>query len=319
MKLINRKGHPQTLTLFKIDRGCTEFVGGIEVLSLPGFSTALCCSTNVTPQKKIRLDQLLVERGLFPSRSRAQAAILAANVLVDGRPGVKAGERVSPDCKIELIKPDCPYVSRGGLKLDGALNDFGIDPDGWNALDIGASTGGFTDCLLKRGAEHVTALDVGRGLIDWSLRNDPRVTVIEKINARNLEPDLAPGPFDGIVIDVSFISLKLIFPKLPQRLKPDGIILALIKPQFEAGKGKAPGGVIRDPDIWREVLESFTPSAAPDIFKSIDPPGLLGFSASPITGREGNREFFGYWKNGEENRNQNELNRVLHLIIKNSE
>ncbi len=245
--------------------------------------------------KKTRLDQLLVERELFPSRSRAQAAIMAGDVLVNGQKGTKAGERVPIDVEIKLLKPDCPWVSRGGTKLEGALDHFGLDPSGWDVLDIGASTGGFTDCLLKKGASHVTALDVGRGLIDWGLRTDPRVTVVEKLNARHLDQEV-PGPFDCIVIDVSFISLKLIFPKLVQRLKPDGILLALIKPQFEAGKGKAPGGVIVDPEIWREVLEEFVPR---DIFKSDNPPGLAGFCVSPITGKEGNREFFGLWRMGE--------------------
>ncbi len=245
--------------------------------------------------KKSRLDQLLVERELFSSRSRAQASILAGKVLVNGRRDLKAGDRVSDDVKVELLEPDCPYVSRGGLKLEGALDALNIDPSGWTALDIGASTGGFTDCLLKRGADHVTALDVGKGLIAWSLRTDDRVTVIENVNARNLALDQAPGPFDIIVIDVSFISLKLIFPNLPSRLKSSGLILALIKPQFEAGKGKAPGGIVVDPTVWREVLESFTST---DIFRCDNPPALLGFTSSPILGRKGNREFFGLWQLG---------------------
>jgi 23S rRNA (cytidine1920-2'-O)/16S rRNA (cytidine1409-2'-O)-methyltransferase len=139
----------------------------------------------------------------------------------------------------------------------------------------------------------VTALDVGKGLIAWSLRTDSRVTVVENVNARNLKPDQATGPFDGIVIDVSFISLKLIFPNLPQRLKPGGVLLALIKPQFEAGKGRAPGGVVRDPEVWKEVLESFK---AGDIFGPSAPMELFGFTESPIEGREGNKEFWGYWR-----------------------
>lgn len=220
---------------------------------------------------------------------------MAGNVLVNGNKNVKAGEKVPFDVEIALLKPDCPYVSRGGLKLDGALDHFNIDPSSLSVLDIGASTGGFTDCLLKRGASHVTALDVGKGLIAWKLRTSPSVTLIENLNARLLQPDDAPGPFDLIVIDVSFISLKLIFPHLPSRLKPDGILLALIKPQFEAGRGKAPGGVISDPATWRDVLDSFT---NPDIFSNNvkNPPGLAGFCLSPITGKQGNREFFGLWK-----------------------
>lgn len=255
----------------------------------------------MTRSKKIRLDQLLLERELFSSRSRAQAAILAGNVSVDGRRDVKAGDRVSPDASIEVLEGECPYVSRGGTKMEAALDAFGIDPAGWTVLDIGASTGGFTDCLLKRGAARVTALDVGKGLIAWSLRTDPRVEVIENTNARTLTPDRVPGPFDMIVIDVSFISLKLIFPLLPSRMKPDGTLLALIKPQFEAGKGAAPGGVVRDRGIWRDVLRSFTSS---EIFKSSHAPTasqlpeLIELIASPIPGREGNREFFGCWRLG---------------------
>ncbi|MCX6644764.1 MAG: TlyA family RNA methyltransferase [bacterium] len=251
---------------------------------------------------KIRLDQLLVERGLFPSRTRAQAAIMAGKVIVEGQSNPKAGDRVDPKVKIKLIEPDHPYVSRGGLKLEGALKHFGIDPAGWDILDIGASTGGFTDCLLKRGAKHVTALDVGKGLIDWSLRTDNRVTVVENTNARHLEPSQLPGPYDLIVIDVSFISLKLIFPNLTARLKPGGCVLSLIKPQFEAGKGKAPKGIIRDPATWREVLTGFVP---PDIFKAENPPGLVGFTVSPIQGKDGNREFFGLWRMGYEGIEQN--------------
>ena len=249
----------------------------------------------MTPSKKVRLDQLLVERGLFQSRNRAQSAIMAGNVIVEGSPNPKAGDRVNPDIKIKLKEPDIPYVSRGGLKLEKALDHFLIDPTGFDALDIGASTGGFTDCLLKRGAKHVTALDVGKGLIDWSLRTDDCVTVVENVNARHLEPGQFPGPFDIIVIDVSFISLRLIFPILPLRLKQDGFLLALIKPQFEAGKGMAPKGIVSDPAIWSNVLTGFI---SPEIFKSENPPALSGFSTSTIEGKSGNREFFGLWKMG---------------------
>ncbi len=255
---------------------------------------------------------MLVERGLFRSRASAQAAIMAGKVIVEGKNNPKAGDRILPDTKIEIIEPDCAYVSRGGLKLEGALDHFEIDSTGWNALDIGASTGGFTDCLLKRGALHVTALDVGRGLIDWSLRTDDRVTVIEKVNARNLEPDQAPGQFDLAVVDVSFISLKLIFPKIPERLKQDGVLLSLIKPQFEAGKGKAPKGVVKDPDTWREVLKSFI---SPGIFENEKPPGLRSFSISPITGKEGNVEFFGMWQMGVEGISKEEAAKQIENLI----
>ncbi len=240
---------------------------------------------------------------------------MAGSVIVDGRRGSKAGDRVSPDVVIELLEPDYPYVSRGGVKLEGALDLFKIDPAGWNALDIGASTGGFTDCLLKRGASHVTALDVGNGLIAWSLRTNPSVTVIENSNARNLTPDRVPGPFDGTVIDVSFISLKLILPNLPLRLKPCGVILALIKPQFEAGKGKAPGGVVRDPEVLREVLQSFVSPEVFDLPDRLLTPGLVGFVESPITGREGNREFFGFWKMGQEQPDTADIERLIESLI----
>jgi len=247
--------------------------------------------------EKIRLDQLLVDRELYPSRSRAQSAILEGKVLVNGMKDVKAGDRVKLDARIELLEPDCPYVSRGGLKLAGALDRFGIDVNGFTALDIGASTGGFTDCLLKRGASHVTALDVGKGLIAWPLRTDERVAVIENINARNMPDDIARGPFDIIAIDVSFISLKLIFPNLPSRLNSSGSILALIKPQFEAGREKVGRGIVKDSRVWTEVLQSFV---QPEIFNTENPPVLKGFAVSPIEGREGNREFFGLWKMGAE-------------------
>lgn len=247
----------------------------------------------MNPQKKIRLDLLLLEKGHYRTRARAQAAIIAGVVKIDGRTDLKAGDRVDPGCVIEISEPECPYVSRGGLKLVGALDHFKINPPGFFALDIGASTGGFTDCLLKRGAERVVALDVGRGLLDWKIRTDKRVEVIEKVNARTIGDDVASGPYDIIVIDVSFISLKLIFPNLPKRLKKGGIILALIKPQFESGIGSAPGGVVRDPETWRAVLEEFS---SPGIFQAENPPSLQGFSVSSVTGKEGNREFFGLWR-----------------------
>jgi 23S rRNA (cytidine1920-2'-O)/16S rRNA (cytidine1409-2'-O)-methyltransferase len=249
----------------------------------------------MTPSSKKRLDQILVDRGLFQSRARAQAAVMEGKVKVEGRGDVKSGDKFQENVGIELLEPEHPYVSRGGVKLAGALDHFKIDPRGWEALDIGASTGGFTDCLLQRGAKHVTALDVGKGLLAWSIRTDSRVTVIENANARNLADDQASGPFDGIVIDVSFISLKLIFPLLPRRLKAEGVLLALIKPQFEAGRGKVPGGVVKDPGVWEEVLESFK---AGEIFGKEGRMGLQGLSESVIAGREGNKEFWGLWKKG---------------------
>ena len=222
---------------------------------------------------------------------------MAGVISIDGFSNLKAGDRVPVDVKINVKENDCPYVSRGGLKLEGALDHFNIDPTGMNVLDIGASTGGFTDCLLKKGAKHVTALDVGKGLIAWPLRNHPSVTLIESTNARTMTSDIAPGPFDLIVIDVSFISLKLIFPNLPGRMSDGSILLALIKPQFEAGRDKVVKGFVKDPETWREILESFI---SQEIFKSSNPPGLVGFSRSPIKGRDGNVEFFGMWAMGAE-------------------
>ncbi|MEK7282271.1 MAG: TlyA family RNA methyltransferase, partial [Acidobacteriota bacterium] len=167
-----------------------------------------------------RLDRLLVARGLAPSRERAQALIMAGAVRVDGRPSGKPGTLVGPEARLEVVGADHPFVGRGGVKLEGALAAFRIDASGRAALDIGASTGGFTDCLLKRGARRVYALDVGRGLLDWSLRNDPRVVVLEGRNARYLEPGDLPEPADLVVIDVSFISLRLVLPPLPPLLAP---------------------------------------------------------------------------------------------------
>jgi len=264
--------------------------------------------------EKKRLDQVLVERGLFESRTRAQASIMAGKVLVDGKPGVKAGERVSVDCEIRVTEPDCAYVSRGGTKLEGALDHFGLEVSGLDVLDVGSSTGGFTDCALKRDAKRVTSLDVGKGIIAWSLRTDDRVDLIEGVNARNMGDDIAPGPYDLIVMDVSFISIRLILPNLVKRLKPDGHLLSLIKPQFEAGKGMAPGGIVSDPDTWRDVLETFMDD---EIFGVDDPPGLVGFTASPITGKGGNREFFGYWRMGSVSTDEDELRRQINKLIEN--
>ena len=187
---------------------------------------------------KRRLDLLLVDRGLAPSRERAQALILSGVVQVNGQPAGKAGTAIADDAQISLRQADHPYVGRGGLKLAHALDTFGISAEGRLALDIGASTGGFTDVLLRRGASHVVALDVGHGQIDWGLRTDPRVLVIERMNARNLNPSDLPGPVDIVTIDVSFISLAHILPRVPPLLRPGGDIVALVKPQFEAGRAE---------------------------------------------------------------------------------
>jgi 23S rRNA (cytidine1920-2'-O)/16S rRNA (cytidine1409-2'-O)-methyltransferase len=236
---------------------------------------------------KRRLDLLLVERGLALSRERAQALILSGVVLVDGQPAGKAGTAIAEDAQLTLRQPDHPYVGRGGLKLAHALDTFAITIEGRDALDIGASTGGFTDVLLRRGAARVVALDVGHGQIDWTLRNDPRVVVIEHLNARNLTRADLPAPVDIVVIDVSFISLAHIFPRIPAVLRAGADVVALVKPQFEAGRSEVgKKGVVRDAAVQARVVEEATARAAEV--------GLAraGMTESPITGDTGNREFF---------------------------
>ena len=234
---------------------------------------------------RVRLDQLVVERGLAPSRERARALILAGQVSVDGRPLTKAGTPIAASADVALIAPDHPYVGRGGLKLAHALDTFGISVDGRDALDIGASTGGFTDVLLQRGAARVVALDVGHGQIDWTLRNNPRVVVLEHFNARRLQPRDLPGLVDLVTIDVSFISLRQILPVVPAVLRHPADVIALVKPQFEAGRSDVGTGVIRDPDVRARALEAVS-SAAREV-------GLTPVSSipSPITGAKGNVEF----------------------------
>ena len=234
---------------------------------------------------KIRLDQLVVERGLAPSRERARAIILAGQVLVAGRAVTKAGTAVVHDVAIELLEPDHPYVGRGGIKLAHALDTFTIAVAGRECLDIGASTGGFTDVLLQRGAARVVALDVGHGQIDWTIRNDPRVVVIERFNARHLTPAELPGLVDLVVIDVSFISLRQIFPAVPPLLRPAADVVALVKPQFEAGRAEVGKGIIHDTAVHERVLAEVSAAAAAI--------GLTptGSTPSPITGQKGNVEF----------------------------
>jgi 23S rRNA (cytidine1920-2'-O)/16S rRNA (cytidine1409-2'-O)-methyltransferase len=238
---------------------------------------------------KSRLDQLLVARGLAQSRERARALILAGDVTVEGRPAAKAGTFVEDTAAVTLRQADHPWVGRGGVKLAHALESFHIDVTGRVALDIGASTGGFTDVLLERGALKVVALDVGRGQIDWRLRTDPRVVTIEDLNARHLRPeDLPEGlrTFDLVTIDVSFISLRHIFPVLPALMRPDARVIALVKPQFEAGKDHVgPGGIVRDPAVHERVLGEVTREAHQIGLERI------ALEPSPIEGAEGNREF----------------------------
>jgi len=238
--------------------------------------------------KKLRLDALLVERGLAASRDRARALILAGQVVVDGRAETKAGTAVGSDANVSLLAPDHPYVSRGGLKLAHALDAFRIDPAGRIALDVGASTGGFTDVLLRRGAARVVALDVGHGQLDWRLRTDPRVVVREHVNARTLTAADLPEDcqrFSIVTVDVSFISLRQILPALRPFGEPGADLVVLVKPQFEAGRGEVgKGGIVRDPGVRARVVEDVADAAV-----------ALGWTRqggtpSPITGMEGNEE-----------------------------
>ena len=239
---------------------------------------------------KVRLDTLLVDRGLAPSRERARALILAGRVRVDDEVLTKAGTLVRPAVQLHLSTPDHPYVGRGGVKLAHALETFGVVPEGRVALDIGASTGGFTDVLLRRGARRVIALDVGHGQLDWTLRTDPRVVVIERFNARRLSPDDLPADHrrvDIVTIDVSFISLRHILPIVPPLLRPGANVIALVKPQFEAGRREVGrGGIVKDAAVQARVVDEVRAAA--------DALGLTtaGTTASPIAGADGNREFF---------------------------
>ncbi|OIP90954.1 MAG: TlyA family rRNA (cytidine-2'-O)-methyltransferase [Syntrophobacteraceae bacterium CG2_30_61_12] len=233
-----------------------------------------------------RLDKLLVARGLVASRERAQALVLAARVLVDGRPLTKAGHKVSGAARLEVIGDDLPFVSRGGLKLQQALDHFTIEVRDLVAMDVGASTGGFTDCLLQRGARRVYAVDVGYGQLAWKLRQDPRVIVIERRNIRYLPRTAIPEPIQLAAIDASFISLLLVVPCVIPFLDQQAVVVALIKPQFEAGRelvGK--GGVVRDPAVHQQVCERIE---AGFIRLGLQPDGMV---PSPILGAKGNREF----------------------------
>jgi len=229
------------------------------------------------------LDLLLVQRGLAESRERAQALIRAGQVLVDDQVADKPGRRVPSNAALRL-RSRLPYVSRGGLKLEAALNAFGLDVAGWVVADVGASTGGFTDCLLQRGAARVYAIDVGYGQLAWKLRRDPRVVVMERTNIRFLES--LPEPVDLATVDVSFIGLELVLPAVMRLLKPQGQIVALVKPQFEAGRRQVgKGGVVRDPAVHRQVLTRLIEWAVEHGLR------VLGLIPSPITGPRGNVEF----------------------------
>jgi 23S rRNA (cytidine1920-2'-O)/16S rRNA (cytidine1409-2'-O)-methyltransferase len=239
-----------------------------------------------TESKKMRLDLFLVEHGFFPSREQAQRAVMAGEVRIGDQVISKSSMMVPPGAVVSL-QTRSPYVGRGGTKLAGALDHFAISPQGLTALDIGASTGGFTDCLLQRGAARVYALDVGQGQLAWKIRNDPRVVVREKVNARYLRPEDIPEKIDLCVIDVSFISLTLVLSNAFDLVTPNGVILALIKPQFELQAGDvAHGGIVRDPALHEKAqnkIRDFVVNAGHNV---------IGIVRSGITGADGNQEFF---------------------------
>ncbi len=236
--------------------------------------------------KKLRLDQLLVARGLFASREKAQRAVMAGDVRIGTTTAAKPSQLLEPDAAV-AVRPTRKYVGRGALKLESALDRFKIDVNKKIALDIGASTGGFTDCLLQRGAAKVYAVDVGRGQLDWKLRNDPRVIVLEKLNARFLSREHIPELVDLCVIDVSFISLTLILPNAFELITPSGVIFALIKPQFELQRADVGrGGVVRDPVLQQRAQDKIV------TFVISLGHVMTGIVPSAIKGADGNQEFF---------------------------
>ena len=240
-------------------------------------------------KNKKRLDVLLVEQGYADTRTKAQAIIMSGMVYVGGQKADKPGVSYEEHVELEVRGATCPYVSRGGLKLEKALRDFGVDPTGFVCSDSGASTGGFTDCLLQKGASKVFAIDVGYGQLDWKIRSDPRVVVMERTNIRYVTPEQLGEPLDLSVVDVSFISLKIVLPAIKTFLKSTGQVLCLIKPQFEAGKEKVgKKGVVREPETHKEVLDNFVALADSLDFK------ILGLTFSPVKGPEGNIEFLGH-------------------------
>lgn len=243
--------------------------------------------------KKIRLDQLVFDLGLAESRERAKTTVMSGLVFVNGQRADKPGMQVSPDVNVEVKGTALPYVSRGGLKLEKALKVFPIDVNGKVCIDCGASTGGFTDVLLKNGAAKVYSVDVGYGQLAWSLRNDERVVNMERTNIRYISSEQIPGPLDICVMDLSFISVKLVLPAVCALLKDDAQLVCLIKPQFEAGReevGKK--GVVRDKAVHLSVIESVL-SFAPTVGMTV-----MGLDFSPIKGPEGNREYLCYMKKG---------------------
>jgi len=230
----------------------------------------------------------MVTKGLAPTRTRAQALIGAGKVKVDGRLADKAGQPVCAESHVEIARPDHPYVSRGGVKLAHAIDHFQLAVEGWRCLDVGASTGGFTDCLLRRGVSVVYAVDVGYGQLHWGLRNDPRVVPLERTNIRHLSPGALDGTVDLVTVDTSFISLRIVVPAAISLVRAGGLILALVKPQFEVGRGRVgKGGIVKDPALHKEVLDELC-----DFFQGTLGLDVLGVTTSPVLGAKGNKEFF---------------------------
>ena len=255
---------------------------------------------------KVRLDVALVERGMIETRAKAQATIMSGQVFVNGQRSDKPGTPVAADAQIEVRGHTLRYVSRGGLKLEKAMAEFPITLAGCVCADIGASTGGFTDCMLQNGARKVYAVDVGYGQLDWKLRGDERVVCMERTNARYLTHEQIPDELDFASVDVSFISLGLILPALAGLLKPDGHAVCLVKPQFEAGREKVgKKGVVRDPEVHLEVLEHFLQHAKENNFT------VLGLTYSPIRGPEGNIEYLGYLSHAGEAQPEHDLRALV--------
>lgn len=260
--------------------------------------------------KKERLDVLLVQKGFFESREKAKASIMAGVVFVDNKKEDKPGVRVGEDSEIYIKENVNPYVSRGGLKLEKAIKVFEIDLDGKSAIDIGASTGGFTDCMLKNGARKVFAIDVGYGQLNWGLRNDDRVVCMERTNIRYVEPEHLGCLTDFVSIDVSFISLKKVIPVAIKLTKEDGELLCLIKPQFEAGKDKVgKNGVVRDPAAHAEVVSQIVSfSLEEGLF-------LKGLDYSPIKGPEGNIEYLAYFSKTDGSKDFSEIQKEIDKVV----
>ncbi|GAB1721218.1 MAG: 16S/23S rRNA (cytidine-2'-O)-methyltransferase TlyA [Nitrospira sp.] len=264
--------------------------GPLDGLRPPSSNFLHSMTQKIRPQRE-RLDRALVSRGLAASREDAARLILAGLVRVDGIVIDKAAKPTLPDALVEVTGSGSPYVGRGGEKLAGALNQFHIDPSGMVCFDVGCSTGGFTDCLLQRGATRVYAVDVGYGQFEWRLRQDPRVVLMERTNVRYLEPGAIAEPIDLIVIDVSFISLTLVLPAVISHLTPAGSIITLIKPQFEVGKGLVGrGGIVRDDGLREATVEKVVACA---MRLGLE---LAGRMESPIEGRKGNREFLAWFR-----------------------